>query len=210
VAERLVRQFPIEVSVNLAPFDHRRDTTTNLRDIERPRLSLLIGCVDNPNARREMARTLEQSSSPNLWWIDLGNSAASGQLHLGNAARVEGVRGSFDAETRTCRALPASSIQAPELLDAPTAPLATPDQDCAEAQATGDQEPFVNRAIAALGLTMVARLCERRLTLRAAFFDLDAGTLRYVHAEPQDIARLVGRRSDGVIRRRRPGAKAQA
>src|SRR5207244_6820911 len=36
VAERLVRQFPIEVSVSLAPYDHRRDTPH--RDGPRPRL----------------------------------------------------------------------------------------------------------------------------------------------------------------------------
>src|SRR5205823_8403806 len=62
VAERLVRQFPIEVSVSLAPYDHRCDAPLALRVSDRPRLALLIGCVDNPNARRELARTLEQSS----------------------------------------------------------------------------------------------------------------------------------------------------
>ena len=62
VAERLVRQFPIEVSVSLAPYDHRRDAPGGLRERERPRLALLIGCVDNPNARRELARTLEPAS----------------------------------------------------------------------------------------------------------------------------------------------------
>src|SRR5437879_1122458 len=35
VAERLVRQFPIEVSVSLAPYDHRRDAPH--RDGPRPR-----------------------------------------------------------------------------------------------------------------------------------------------------------------------------
>src|ERR1700730_4505196 len=71
----------------------------------------------------------------NLWWLDLGNSASSGQLYLGNALRAEALRGTFDRETGICRALPAPCIQAPELLEAPTAPLPiTLDQDCAEAQ----------------------------------------------------------------------------
>src|SRR6266702_4140105 len=75
VAERLVRQFPIEVSVSLAPYDHRRDAPYPHRNDEHPRLALLIGCVDNPNARRELARTLAQSphSSPSVWWLDMGN-----------------------------------------------------------------------------------------------------------------------------------------
>jgi ThiF family len=139
VAERLVRQFPIEVSVSLAPYDHRRDAPH--RDGPQPRLALLIGCVDNPNARRELARTLEPMSyggTANLWWLDLGNSASSGQLYLGNAMRAEALRGTFDRETGICRALPAPCIQAPELLEAPTAALPVVlDKDCAEAQIAG-------------------------------------------------------------------------
>ena len=74
VAERLVRQFPIEVSVSLAPYDHLRDAPHPRRHDEQPRLALLIGCVDNPNARRELARTLESmpyGGGANIWWLDL-------------------------------------------------------------------------------------------------------------------------------------------
>src|SRR5205823_13895739 len=119
--------------------------------------------------------------------------------------------GTFDRETGICRALPAPCIQAPELLEAPTAPLPiTLDQDCAEAQIAGDQEPFVNRGIAALGLAMVARLCQRRLTWRTTFFDLDAGTLYYTPADPHDIASLVGMRTESMLRRHRFDAGARA
>ena len=125
--------------------------------------------------------------------------------------RAEALRGTFDGETGICRALPAPSIQAPELLEAPTAPLPIAlDQDCAEAQIAGDQEPFVNRTIAALGLAMVARLCQRRLTWRATFFDLDAGTLHYIHADPHDIANLMGMRTDSVLRGQRSVARARS
>jgi len=175
---------------------------------------LLIGCVDNPNARRELARTLEPMSyggSANIWWLDLGNSASSGQLYLGNAVRADALRGTFDRETGICRALPAPCIQAPELLEAPTAPLpVTLDQDCAEAQIAGDQEPFVNHGIAALGLAMVARLCQRRLTWRATFFDLDAGHAALHPRRPHDIASLVGMRTDSVLRGQRSIARARS
>jgi hypothetical protein len=202
VAERLVRQFPLEIALSLAPYDHDRDAPRPQRGDAPPRLALLVGCVDNPNARRELARTLESDAHRGpVWWLDLGNGAASGQLFLGNAARSSDLRGAFDPETRTCHALPAPSLQAPELLEAPAAPLPVPEEDCAEAQIVGGQEPFVNRAIAALGLSMVARLCQRRLTWRAAFFDLDVGTLRYTHADPRDIANLVGLRAESVLRR---------
>lgn len=170
---------------------------------------MLVGSVDNPAARRELARTLQPASygPSSIWWLDLGNGPASGQVYLGNALRPDDLRGAFDPDTRTCRALPALSVQAPELLEAPIAPLQTPDQDCAAAQIAGDQEPFVNRAMSALGLAMVARLCQRKLTWRATFFDLDVGTLQYTHADPQDVARLGGVRADRVVqgssRRRR-------
>ena len=204
-----MRQFPIEVSVSLAPYDHRRDAPH--RDGPRPRLALLIGCVDNPNARRELVRTLEPMSyggGANIWWLDLGNSASSGQLYLGNAVRADALRGTFDSETGICRALPAPCIQAPELLEAPTAPLPiTVEQDCAEAPIAGAQEQFVNRGIGALGQAMVARLCQRRLTWRATFFDLDAGTLHYIHADPHDIANLMGMRTDSVLRGQRALAR---
>jgi hypothetical protein len=45
----------------------------------------LIGCVDNPHGRHELARTLETDGyAKPVWWLDLGNSAASGQVFLGN------------------------------------------------------------------------------------------------------------------------------
>jgi PRTRC genetic system ThiF family protein len=203
VAERLVRQFPIEVSLSLAPYEHRRDAPRPRHGEPPPRLSLLIGAVDNPAARRELARTLEPPSygTGPVWYLDLGNGAASGQLYLGNALGADQLRGTFDDATHTCRALPAPSVQAPELLEAATAPLPAPDADCAQAQIAGDQEPFVNRAIAAFGLALVTRLCQRRLTWRATFFDLDVGTLHYTHADPHDVARLVGMRTESLLRR---------
>jgi PRTRC genetic system ThiF family protein len=213
VAERLIRQFPIEVSLSLAPYDHRRDAPRPHQHQERTRLALLVGCVDNAAARRELARSLQDAppyGSSGTWWLDLGNGAASGQGYLGNCLRPRGMHGAFDPDARTCRALPAPSIQAPELLEAPTAPLPSNDEDCAEAQIAGDQEPFVNRAIAALGLAMVARLCQRKLTWRATFFDLDAGTLQYIHADPHDVANLMGLRTDRVVQRHRSSVRASA
>jgi hypothetical protein len=46
---------------------------------------------------------------------------------------------------------------------------------------------------------MVSRLSQRKLTWRATFFDLDVGTLHYTHADPHDVARLVGVRADTLL-----------
>src|SRR5437870_4404430 len=78
VAERLVRQFPLEVALSLAPYDHRRDAPGPHRGDPPPRLALLIGRVDKPNARRELARTLDTGAyNSAAWGLDLCNSAAS-------------------------------------------------------------------------------------------------------------------------------------
>jgi hypothetical protein len=203
VAERLVRQFPIEASFSLAPYDHERDAPNLDRLEHRPRMALLVGCVDNAAARRELARTLARPAygSPTLWYIDLGNAAASGQLYVGNTLRTDDVRQAFDPDTHLCRALPAPSLQAPELLEAPTAAMSSSDADCAEAAIAGDQEPYVNRAIAALGFAMVARLYERRLTWRAVYFDLEVGMLRYIPIELTDVAQIMGLRSSELLRK---------
>jgi hypothetical protein len=152
-------------------------------------------------------RTLRSDGySQAVWWLDLGNSAASGQVLLGNSDRAEELRGAFDPETRTCRVVPAPCLQAPELLEAPLAALPVPDQDCAAAQAVGNQEPFVNRAIAALALAVVTRLCQRQLTWRATYFDLDVGMLRYIHVDPHDVANLLGIRTEKLLQRRHAAA----
>ena len=122
-------------------------------------------------------------------------------MYVGNSLRADQLRGAFHVENRTCAALPARSVQAPELLESATASLQAADPDCAEAQLVGDQEPFVNRVIASLGLALVTRFCQRRLTWRAMFFDLDAGTLQYTHADPGEVARLIGLRADSVLSR---------
>jgi hypothetical protein len=41
------------------------------------------------------------------------------------------------------------------------------------------------------------------------FFDLEAGTLHYVHADPHDIANLLRIRTDSVLRRQRWVATAR-
>ena len=94
-----------------------------------------------------------------------GNSASSGQLYLGNATRAEALRGTFDRETGICRALPAPCIQAPELLEAPTAP---PTHHGGPGLCRGAdrgrpgalRKPDDRRARAGYG----GRLCQRRLT----------------------------------------------
>ena len=85
-----------------------------------------------------------------------GNGRNSGQVLLGNATRPEALRGAFLPEIGLCRALPAPSLQRPDLLDAPPEPQPAP--DCAEAVASGDQGPTINQVVAAIAASYVEKL----------------------------------------------------
>ena len=66
----------------------------------------------------------------------------SPRLASGNATRPDGLRGGFVPDRGLCRALPAPSLQRPDLLEAPPEPRPRP--DCAEAIADGAQGPTIN------------------------------------------------------------------
>ena len=150
LAERLARRFGREVGYSVLPYDRRLHAEVFAA---RSRLRLLLGCVDTAAARRAMAETLDGGpplwlQGTDVWLLDTGNGRNSGQVLLGNATRAEHLRGAFDRERGVCLALPAPSLQRPDLLDAPPPPAPRP--DCAEAVADGAQGATINQVIAAL------------------------------------------------------------
>lgn len=133
---------------------------------------------------------------PSVWWLDSGNGRNSGQVLLGNATRPEALRGAFLPVAGRCRALPAPSLQRPDLLDAPPEPQPRP--DCAEAVAGGDQGPTINQMVAALAASYVEKLLGGTCAWMASYFDLDDGTLRCVPADPKTVAALAGLHPNAV------------
>lgn len=148
LAERLARRFGREVGYAVLPYDREVHG-----EVFTPpsRLRLIIGCVDNTAARRAIAATLDVRpwwyAQPQgaVWWLDTGNGRNSGQILFGKTTRPEGLRGAFDQQAGRCRALPAPSLQRPDLLEAPPAPQ--PRRDCAGAVAQGDQGPTIVRRV---------------------------------------------------------------
>ena len=128
--------------------------------------------------------------------MDTGNGRNSGQVLLGNATHPETLRGAFVASGQLCRALPAPSLQRPDLLDAPPAPQPAP--DCAEAVAHGDQSPTINQVVATLAASYVDKLLGGTCAWQASYFDLDDGTLRCVPADPKTVAALAGLHPNAV------------
>lgn len=202
IAERLACRFGREVGYSVLPYD--RELHAKVFGETRSRLSLVVGCVDNAAARRAIAATLDGRAgghgypyhSRPAWWLDCGNGRNSGQVLLGNATQAEALRGAFLPPLGLCRALPAPSLQRPDLLEAPPEPQPSP--DCAEAVALGEQGPTINQVVAAIAASYVEKLLAGACRWMASYFDLDDGTLRCVPADPKTVAVIAGLHPNAV------------
>ena len=159
---------------------------------------LLIGCVDNPQARQALAATVAHMFSS--WWIDAGNGASFGQVLIGNSTR-DHLWGGFRAADQTCSRLPLPSLQRPELLVEP--PVAADDPSCAVAVDLGEQSPTINQAIAALVLEVARRMVLGTCPWMALSLDLESGQMRPTLATPENVGRCCGLPPESLILRRR-------
>lgn len=202
LAERLARRFEREVGYSVLPYG--RELHAQVFNGGPSRLNLLVGCVDNAAARRAIAATLDTHvsgrtfprPSGTVWWLDCGNGRNSGQVLLGNTIKADGLRGAFLPQLGLCRALPAPSLQRPDLLEAPPQREVRP--DCAEAVAAGDQGATINQVVAALAAGYTERLLASTSEWLATYFDLDDGTLRCILANPKTVSGMIGLHPNAV------------
>jgi PRTRC genetic system ThiF family protein len=128
-------------------------------------VDLLIGCVDTRKARRTIDAWVRKSRV--LYWLDLGNSASSGQFILGQPN---------NAANRKKNRLPTVGELFPEIL----APDDKHDQQpaCSANEALTRQEPFVNQNLAYASLAMLTQLLRRgSLSYHGGFSNLATGQL---------------------------------
>ncbi len=156
---------------------------------------LIIGCVDNGPARRDIAERVggksltwvggysqavprELQSGPRLttllWWVDAGNGDNFGQVLVGNST-------GFAERDGVVLALPMPTIQRPDIL------AQAGQRSCAE---IGGQGPTINQAMAALVLETVRRLIEGTCSWIQLYLDLEAGTLMSVPATREAMGRM--------------------
>ena len=114
---------------------------------------------------------------------------------------VRMVQRSFDRDGETCFALPAPSLQRPDLLASPPGPIAPRRRNCAVAIADGDQGRTINQMMASLLAAYVERLLDGTCGWMATYLDLDDGLLRFVPAEPHQVAAVVGLHPNALVRR---------
>ena len=189
LAERLSRQYGRKIGYSVIPYEHDMFDTPMGSGMYHKAMSLIIiGCVDTAEARRSIADSM--SSNWNNWWLDAGNGHHSGQVLLGNTAKPDEMKESFDSQSHTVTKVPIPSLQLPALLIPPVEK--TRPRDCAQAIEYNEQSPTINQAMAMLVVDFMYRLLMGTLTNMGAYIDLDAGTLQTVPATPATVARMCG------------------
>ena len=107
---------------------------------------LIIGAVDNHEARQLLAQTVADGHG-NVWWLDAGNAYENGNVYLGNA--VERKHLSVDETLCVCDGLPSPALQDPALLQ-PDPPQPDEATSCAQRTLREEQALMVNTFIAAI------------------------------------------------------------
>lgn len=183
LAERVSKAWGIETSFSCERFDpekHLKSSTSDYRS-----LTIIVGCVDNHMARREMHRALDECRSygdqSRLWWIDGGNGKTSGQVLLGSTTKPLKPEQYFTG-TSICRALPSPSLQHPDLLEAEKIETKS-DASCPERVRLGEQGLNINQRVAIEMVEILSSLLlTRDLRRFAVYFELESGTTKSLYS----------------------------
>ena len=144
-------------------------------------VDIVIGCVDTRKARAAIAKCAEDWSEVD-YWLDLGNSADSGQFVLGEPLNRRNRR--HGLRLRTVSELFPEVIQTE--LDGDDLP------SCSAAEALDRQEPFVNPTLANHALALLARLFRYgRISYHGAFVGLSSlAGVQTLRIDPKHWQRL--------------------
>jgi PRTRC genetic system ThiF family protein len=158
--------------------------------IRRDTLTILIGCVDNAAARKQLHRALQRESSNDaspIWWLDGANGTVQGQILLGNTVSRDLLNSSFELEG-ICKNLPSPAMLHPELL------IPKPDEQlprkrsCAELALLDPQSLTINSIIASHMSDYLLRLIlTGDLRRMATYIDMTTGSVRSLACTPEQI-----------------------
>lgn len=177
---------------------HLKQSASNYRD-----LTVIVGCVDNHLARREIHRALDQlqgysrDEAPNIWWIDGGNGKSSGQVLLGSHSKRTKPDHHFTGRS-ICKSLPDPSVIHPDLLQPEEKALGTANPDgvsCPDRIRLGEQSLNINQRVAVeIGEMLTEMFLTRSLRRFATYFDLETGTSRSLYCTPDNVESAIRKR----------------
>lgn len=147
--------------------------------------SLVIGCVDNGPARRDIAArfTTTYGNAP-AWWVDAGNGENFGQILIGN--RIGSAQFRTSDKGDSFYSLPLPTQQRPDLLRQQPVVIS-----CADIE---DQGPTINQSMAALVIEVVRRLIAGTCSWIQLYLDLELGKLQPVLATPETVEEILGKK----------------
>lgn len=190
LAGRLSAAWGLDIRVSRERFDSTKFNGGNWFRYDS--VTILIGCVDNAAGRKEMAKALgrNRADSPHrTWWLDCGNTEHSGQVLFGSSVQPKQLEGAM-VSAKICRALPAPSLVAPDLLTARPEEAARDNRSCAEIQLANAQSLAVNQMVASIATDYLLRIVFGGLGRFGTYFDLASGSMRSVYCSAEEIAKF--------------------
>lgn len=154
---------------------------------------ILLGCVDNAAARRNLNETVTQYERGNsIWWLNCGNWARSGELLIGSTNSIEGVRKGFPSRRGSiCTALPSPAWLEPGILQPQPEEIADSNLSCAEIALRNVQSATINRCVAAYAADMLLQLLLGQLKYFTLYFSLGPGTAHARYTTRENVAAAI-------------------
>jgi PRTRC genetic system ThiF family protein len=163
--------------------------------------TVLVGCVDNPQARKSLHEYARQNYGgwrSTRYYLDAGNWKTSGQVLLGGG---DAGKKAFPMEG-ICTRLPLPAVQHPELLEERRAGDndESPEQglSCADLALRGSQSLGVNQAVASIaGHYLLSMLLTGGLRTFQTYFDLPSGTMNSTYITKGAVNALLRAEKEG-------------
>lgn len=144
--------------------------------------NLVIGAVDNHEARKELSRVQGL-------WIDCGNHHDSGQVCIGTISDRDFMLRHIDGDNGKYRHLPNAALLFPQLLEPEAKAEPTPEPvSCADLTARGEQHLIVNDLVACTAGQYLYKLLHRQpIHTFLSYVSVDTITVRSIPVEKSEL-----------------------
>jgi len=155
---------------NWKGYNAKFDTAT-FKDLAECTAHITITCVDNVQARFEIAGMLKKSAKSShysrdkiCYWMDFGNSRNAGQVILATAGKIE--------QQKSKKFIPVASLPMPteEFKDLFEAATEDKTPSCSLAEALTKQDLFINSSLANVGASLLWNLFREGMVQYRGFF----------------------------------------